>query len=92
MKGSLMDHPVVKEIRFFLAHTPGLVRHGSKPTREIEANPAVWEDIRASLRTFEDVTSYAPHQVMLGNLAPDSLANLAAPLRETGKPLFGFRP
>ena len=77
-----MDHPVVKEIRFFLAHTPGLVRHGSKPTREIEANPAVWEDIRASLRTFEDVTSYAPHQVMLGNLAPDSLANLAAPWYE----------
>ena len=77
-----MDHPVVKEIRFFMAHTPGLVRHGSKPTREIEANPSVWEDIRSSLRTFQDATTYAPHQVMLGNRAPDALGNMAAPWYE----------
>ncbi len=77
-----MDHPVVKEIRFFMAHTPGLVRHGSKPTREIEANPSVWEDIRSSLRTFEDATTYAPHQVMLGNHAPDALGSMAAPWYE----------
>ncbi|HWO72263.1 MAG TPA: glycine/sarcosine/betaine reductase complex component C subunit beta [Dehalococcoidia bacterium] len=81
-----MDHPVVKGVRFFLAHTPGLVRHGSKPSREIAKDPPLWETIRASLRGYEDALAYAPHQVLLGNLTPDALAELQAPWYENPLP------
>lgn len=77
-----MNHPVIRDVRFFLAHTPGLVRHGSKPSREIQKDPALWETIRASLRSHADAVSYAPHQVLLGNRTPDSLATLVAPWYE----------
>ena len=77
-----MSHPVVKDIRFFLAHTPGLVRHGSKPTREIHGSHSVWQDIQGSLRSFDDAAAYAPHQVLLGNMQPDDLTSAAAPWYE----------
>ncbi len=31
------DQPVLRGARFFFAHTPGLVRHGSRPARDIAA-------------------------------------------------------
>ena len=31
----LLIRPVVRGVRYVLAHTPGLVRYGSKPTREL---------------------------------------------------------
>jgi len=37
-----MYTPVVRRFDFFLAHTPGLVRHGSKPSREIAKRPELW--------------------------------------------------
>ena len=77
-----MSHPVVRDIRFFLAHTPGLVRHGSKPTREIHGNHSVWQDIQGSLRSFDEAAAYAPHQVLLGNMKPDDLNTAAAPWYE----------
>ena len=40
-----MAQPVVRDVRFFLAHTPGLVRHGSKPSREIAKEPALWDTL-----------------------------------------------
>ena len=86
-----MNHPVVQDIRFFLAHTPGLVRHGSKPTREIQTNDAVWEDIRGSLRSFDDAAAYAPHQVLLGNIKPDALSPITAPWYENPLPEFSTR-
>lgn len=81
-----MPNPVVREARFFLAHTPGLVRHGSKPMREIAKEPALWERMRASLRSYEDAVGYAPHQVLLGNLAPDALTALDTPWYENPLP------
>ena len=77
-----MDNPVIREARFFLAHTPGLVRHGSKPAREIARDPSQWDAIRTNLRSFADVVAYAPHQVLLGNLTPDALAALPRPWYE----------
>ena len=74
-----MQQPVVKGAQFFLAHTPGLVRHGSKPLREIAHDPALLPRLRAHLRTYSDAVAYAPHQVLLGNLRPDELASLPAP-------------
>ncbi len=79
--------PVVRNVRFFLAHAPGLVRYGSKPSREVSRDPGLWETIRSSLRSYSDAVSYAPHQVLLGNLAPEDLTGLPAPWFEN--PLAG---
>ena len=81
-----MEHPVVRDVRFFLAHTPGLVRHGSKPSREIIKEDGLLETMRTSLRSWDDALGYAPHQVMIGNLAPDALTDLAAPWYENRLP------
>ncbi len=74
-----MNHPVVRGARFFLAHAPGLVRHGSKPAREIEKDPEVWDSIRTHLRSFDEAVGYGPHQVLLGNRTPGSLADIEQP-------------
>jgi hypothetical protein len=57
-----------------LAHAPDLVRHGSKPTREDAA-----DQIKPALRTFDEALGYPPHQVFIGNLAPDSLWEIERP-------------
>ena len=74
-----MSHPVVRGARFFLAHAPGMVRHGSKPAHEIEKDPAVWESIRAHLRTFDEAVGDGLHQILLGNGAPESLTEIEQP-------------
>ena len=45
--------PVIRGARFFLAHAPGLVRHGSKPSRDIARDASVEGAIRAVLRPWE---------------------------------------
>jgi len=57
-----------------LAHAPDLVRHGSKPAREDAA-----EQIKPALRSFEDALTYPPHQVFIGNLAPEALWEIERP-------------
>jgi glycine/sarcosine/betaine reductase complex component C subunit beta len=57
-----------------LAHAPDLVRHGSKPTRELAADrDGLLDRITGALRSYEDALAYPPHQVFLGNLHPDAL-------------------
>jgi glycine/sarcosine/betaine reductase complex component C subunit beta len=58
-----------------LQHVPDLVRYGSKPSRE----PARIPDLLAALRSFEDAVGYAPHQVFIGNQAPERLRDLPRP-------------
>jgi hypothetical protein len=71
--------PVVRGCRFFLAHAPGLVRHGSKPHRDIARDPAVGAAIDAALRPFAAARDYPPNQVLLGGLDPGALARLPRP-------------
>ena len=52
-----------------LEHVPGLVRYGSKPSREVHR----LEEIAGALRTFDDAVAYAPNQVMVGGLRPEDL-------------------
>jgi len=59
--------------RNFLAHTPGFVRYGSKPTREIEANPAAEAEILAGLRSYEQAAAYLPNIAYLGGVSPDDM-------------------
>jgi hypothetical protein len=63
-----------------LAHAPGLVRHGSKPARELAADrDGLLASLRSALRTYEDALGYPPHQVLLGNLTPAALWEIERP-------------
>ncbi|MDP6667729.1 MAG: glycine/sarcosine/betaine reductase complex component C subunit beta [Dehalococcoidia bacterium] len=65
--------------RNFLAHTPGLVRYGSKPTRDIEANASAEDEIIAGLRSYERAAAYLPNVVYLGGIQPDEMWDIERP-------------
>ena len=71
--------PVIQGVRYFLAHTPGLVRYGSKPAREITKTPALLQEIIAHLRPYEDAAVYPPNRAFLGSIYPDDLRNIERP-------------
>ncbi len=62
-----------------LVHLPDFVRHGSKPSREIKKHPDLEDKIRNRLRTYREAVSYAPNQVFIGNMEPDTLRSLKQP-------------
>mgnify|MGYP000923947908 CR=1 FL=1 len=77
--GAPTRRAVVKGVRYFLAHAPGLVRHGSKPLREIARQPELWDRMRGHLRSYEAALAYPPNQVFLGRLRPDDLRTIERP-------------
>ncbi len=77
-----MIDPAILYTSYVLAHAPDFVRYGSKPTREIEADPSLLEQVAGSLRSWEDVLAYPPNQVFIGNLTPDDLAATERPWYE----------
>jgi glycine/sarcosine/betaine reductase complex component C subunit beta len=77
----------IEGVSYSLTHVPDLVRYGSKPLREIRARPALEKHLAEHLRDFNAATAYAPHQVYIGNIAPEHLAELAKPWYE--KPIEG---
>ncbi|MDR7417666.1 MAG: glycine/sarcosine/betaine reductase complex component C subunit beta [Armatimonadota bacterium] len=87
----MTTRPVVRAARFVLAHVPDLVVSGSKPRRELAAGG---EDLRQALRArrrgFADAVAYPPHQVMIGNLAPEALRKIGRPWHD--QPMVGGRP
>jgi betaine reductase len=74
-----LEQPVIRGVRFFLAHTPGLVRYGSKPGRDIARDPAVADAIAGHLRGYAEALSYPPNQAFLGHMHPDTLTSLPTP-------------
>jgi glycine/sarcosine/betaine reductase complex component C subunit beta len=63
-----------------LAHAPDLVRHGSKPARELAADrDGLLESLTGAQRTYDDVLGYPPNQVLVGNLRPESLWEVERP-------------
>ncbi|HAJ01576.1 MAG TPA: glycine reductase [Dehalococcoidia bacterium] len=75
----LIKLPVIQGVRYQLGHAPGLVRHGSKPSREIEKDPALLQNITAHLRPYSEAVAYAPNRAFLGGLYPDDLADMERP-------------
>ena len=71
--------PVIKAASAILIHSPGLVRYGSKPSREIAARPARLQELLGSLRTYEQAENYLPNDVFLGKQSPQSLLEIARP-------------
>jgi betaine reductase len=86
MSARILVQPVVRGVRFFLAHAPGLVRHGSKPSRDIARDASVEDAIRGALRWWERARDYAPNQVLIGARHPDSLRDLPRPWSESSPP------
>ncbi|HME62902.1 MAG TPA: glycine/sarcosine/betaine reductase complex component C subunit beta [Candidatus Binatia bacterium] len=85
----------IEGISYSLTHVPDLVRYGSKPLRELRAQPALRPQLAKHLRDFRAATAYAPHQVYIGNIGPEQLSDLATPWYEnlidgaTGEGRFG---
>jgi len=74
-----MGFPVIKAVSYALAHTPDLVRYGSKPERELQKEPGLNNIINAHLRTFEQACAYPPNQVFIGRLPPEALWDMERP-------------
>ncbi|HEU5359796.1 MAG TPA: glycine/sarcosine/betaine reductase complex component C subunit beta [Candidatus Deferrimicrobiaceae bacterium] len=70
---------VIRQSSNILVHLPDFVRHGSKPSREIKKHPELEERIRRHVRTYSEAVRYAPNQVFIGNLKPDTLRTLQQP-------------
>jgi betaine reductase len=76
----MTTRPVIRAARFVLAHVPDLVYAGSKPRRELAARGGdLRGQIREHLRPFDAAVAYPPHQVMIGNLAPEDLREIPRP-------------
>jgi len=74
-----LEQPVIRGVRFFLAHTPGLVRYGSKPSRDIARDATMADAIAAHLRSYEAAVAYPPNRAFLGHIHPDTLASMPQP-------------
>jgi len=73
---------VIKEASYVIAHVPDLVQYGSKPTRDIEDNPQVKEQLYNHLRSYDEALRYVPHQIYIGNMEPEVLYNVPKPWYE----------
>ena len=72
-------HVGIEGVFYSLTHVPDLVRYGSKPSRELRANTTVEQQLKNQLRSFSAATTYAPHQVYIGNITPTVLSHLPKP-------------
>jgi betaine reductase len=72
----------IEGVSYSLTHVPDLVRYGSKPLRELRARPALGRQLAEHLRVFNAATAYAPHQVYIGNIAPEQLREIPKPWYE----------
>ena len=80
---------VIKGVECVLVHTPGLVAHGSKPSRElVKEGPEsrLLATIRNHLRSFPDAVGYAPNQAFMGNIRPESLFDIPRPWWQSADP------
>jgi hypothetical protein len=74
-----MEFPVIKGVAYAQAHTPDLVRYGSKPERELRRDPALIERIASHLRDFKEAVAYPPNQVFIGGIPPEELWAMPRP-------------
>ena len=71
--------PVIRGVRYFLAHAPGMVQHGSKPSRDLLANPGLSAALASHLRSFQQAAAYLPNRAFLGEIYPPDLARYPRP-------------
>ena len=77
---SMSTHrPVIKGAATALAHTPGMVRYGSKPFREAKARPEFLAELTGGLWGYDEACRYLPNQVFIGSQAPARLWEVEQP-------------
>ena len=75
-----MNTAAIHGCSLVLAHAPDLVRHGSKPARELALDGGtLLAGITGALRSYEEALTYPPHQVFIGNLSPSELWEIGRP-------------
>jgi betaine reductase len=77
-----VHNPVMAGSAYALAHVPDMVRHGSKPRRELARDAALAQRLQGGLRSFEQAVAYPPNQAFIGNLAPEELTATPRPWHE----------
>lgn len=73
---------VIKGTGYILIHTPDMVLHnGTTQTTERIVNPDsdYLKELPSHIRSYEQVLSYYPNQVYIGNVTPDELAAVPQP-------------
>ena len=89
------NQPVIKGAATALAHTPSLVRYGSKPFRETKTRPDFLTELTRGLWSYDDACRYLPNQVFIGSQAPARLWEVEQPWFDKlgdpdgGEPPFG---
>ena len=79
-----MDNPVIARSAFCLVHVPDLVRHGSKPRRELVKDPALGDLLVGRPARSNSLTIVAPQRVQVPHVevkttaCTPSLTSLAA--------------
>lgn len=92
---TLTNRPVIKGAATSLAHTPSLVRYGSKPFREAKGRPEFLTELTRSLWSYDDACRYLPNQVFIGSQTPGRLWEVEQPWfdkltdADGGEPPFG---
>ncbi len=71
--------PVVEAVANSLIHVPGLVEHGSKPSRDLRQDPGLASTLRRHIRDYAHAAAYPPHRVYLGALDATALRALPQP-------------
>jgi glycine/sarcosine/betaine reductase complex component C subunit beta len=78
--GRVVSGAAIHACSLALAHAPDLVRHGSKPARELGADrDGLLASLEGALRSYDDALAYAPHQVVIGNLPAENLWEIERP-------------
>jgi hypothetical protein len=75
----MKSFPTIRGVSCVIAHTPGLLQYGSKPTRELTRDGELIGNVRKHLRSYGDAVAYPPNQVFIGNHAPDWLWDVPEP-------------
>ena len=73
------NDPVIRGVRYFLAHAPGMVQHGSKPSRDLLADPGLAAELASHLRSYQQTAAYLPNRAFLGDIYPPDLAQHPRP-------------
>ena len=78
-----MNNPCISAVKYSMAHVPGLVRYGYKPSLDIGNMRYEVADLASATRDFQDVISYLPNQVFMGALDPQELRENPRPWYKT---------
>ena len=77
-----MNYSVIKSSGYILVHTPDMVlQNGTTQTVERFSNPEsdYLKAVNDHLRSYDEVLSYAPNQVYIGNMTPAELGEIEKP-------------